>query len=482
MNEETLSSESLDRLGLLQQPFAVTMGEQFLFVDPGIDMGVNVVLQHLRGPQNLVVLRGETGSGKSTQLLRILASGEADLDFCAFRARTDTTLAAIETAVSSFWQEKLAAAQADELASGSLGLQLTQLMQDGLKPVLAIDDADRLPADVIAELLDIRQQILQRFSNSFGLLLVGSPRIEERLNSICDDSDMLLAPMIIQQRPLNSEQTRAYLTHRLRAAGLRDMDLLDDAAMQDIHRRSGGLPGQINQLASQTLRAIADSMAGDQLGSSLGIKKLAFGGMPAQPLRTWLGAAASVVVLGGGALLIGLATRPSVPVEDPLSRPLVLPERPAEVTVQPEAAPEVSAEPSMAPVEPATAETRETAPAPEAPTAPPPSAAATPPMAETTGVLGADWLRQQDPSQFTLQFISGSDAEALRAYAQRVDLPGEVAMFSVRRNDQVSYALVYGVYPSAAAARSAIVALPAAVRRNQPFARSFASINEAMAD
>ena len=479
MNEEALSSESLDRLGLLQQPFAVTMGEQFLFVDPGIDMGVNVVLQHLRGPQNLVVLRGETGSGKSTQLLRILASGEADLDFCAFRARTDTTLAAIETAVSSFWQEKLAATQADELASGGLGLQLTQLMQDGLKPVLAIDDADRLPADVIAELLDIRQQILQRFSHSFGLLLVGSPRIEEHLNTVCDDSDMLLAPMIIQQRPLNGEQTRAYLTHRLRAAGLRDMDLLDDAVMQDIHRRSGGLPGQINQLATQMLRAIADSMAGNNLESGLSSKKLSLGGIPAKPLRFWLGAVASVVILGGGALLIGLATRPSAPIEDPLSRPLVLPERPAVVAVEPEPAPEISAAP---PVASPTPETPETAPAPVAPAAPPAPEVTAPAVAETAGVLGADWLRQQDPNQYTLQFISGSDAEALRAYAQRVDLPGEVAMFSVRRNDQVSYALVYGVYPSAAAARSAIVALPAAVRRNQPFARSFASINEAMAD
>ncbi|MFN2349804.1 MAG: SPOR domain-containing protein, partial [Thioalkalivibrio sp.] len=108
-----------------------------------------------------------------------------------------------------------------------------------------------------------------------------------------------------------------------------------------------------------------------------------------------------------------------------------------------------------------------------------PAPAATP-RTEVTGLQDATWLAQQPATHYTIQILGLGELQALRNYARDQSLAGEMAWFRTQRNDQDWFVLISGNYPDAEAARAAIASLPAEVRRNQPWIRSFGSIQQAM--
>ncbi len=56
----------------------------------------------------------------------------------------------------------------------------------------------------------------------------------------------------------------------------------------------------------------------------------------------------------------------------------------------------------------------------------------------------------------------------------------EVAWFRTRRGEQDWYALVTGQYPDLTSARAAAAQLPVQVRRNEPWIRTFRSVQQSM--
>jgi DamX protein len=144
----------------------------------------------------------------------------------------------------------------------------------------------------------------------------------------------------------------------------------------------------------------------------------------------------------------------------------------------PQADPQVTEPPAQ---EPDTIQTqpRDSAQAPESPSAALPTTQPQPAHARRD-LRDPTWLQDRAADRFTIQIIAGGDLEALRRYADRLSLDTEIAWFRTRRNDQDWYALVAGDYPDLAGARAAVSGLPAAVRRNQPWIRTFGAVQETM--
>lgn len=71
----------------------------------------------------------------------------------------------------------------------------------------------------------------------------------------------------------------------------------------------------------------------------------------------------------------------------------------------------------------------------------------------------------------------GSRREAaIRQFIKAQGLKGQMAILRTQRQGQDWYVLLYGDYPSRAAANAAVAQLPAAVRAGKPWPRSFASV------
>jgi DamX protein len=297
-DDSFLSIEALAGLGLHRQPFGPQPPDAFLFSDPVLDMPMNVALQHLRSDPAPVLLRGERGIGKTTLLRRLRAAAGEDLHFCTIEGTSDLSMAAVDYCVRLQWQPRPSHGNPRQLG---IDAYLAALVRDGLRPVLLIDDAHRLEADLLGKLLALHAQLLAA-NTPVGLVLAAEPRIETGLASCGPDA---LTPLVtLALRPFGREQLGAYLDHRMRLAGARRGSGFDADTLTRLLRESGGLPERANQLANEAL---------EQRHS----------GAPTQ--RPWQAATATrfvvpgvlvLVAAGLGILLLGvLGGQPSQPTE-----------------------------------------------------------------------------------------------------------------------------------------------------------------------
>ncbi|OOG22719.1 sporulation protein [Thioalkalivibrio denitrificans] len=494
---DPLPMDALLRHGLEQQPFDAVAGDRFLYTDPALDMVVGVLLEHLRNDDSVLLLKGDEGSGKSTQLLRLLSRGAEDMEFCAFKARAGAGFTAVEYTIRQYWNRI-----ADEDDTLPLDELVCKVAASGRRPAVVVDDAHHLEPAVLAELVRLRKEVRRRCDITPGLLLVGEPVMETRLQEAFPPDAPEEPHISVQLRPLTREQTEAYLRQRLQAAGADDPDLLSGNKALEIHQETGGLPARINAEANRHLQGAGADAPPAGMHTSPPEQT------PFWKHRMFVPVLAVVLLVAAVSTVVNILSTPDEPLET--RELLVLPE-PRPLSPPPERAPTPAPEPpapapaEVAPADPppqpvvpdpappadppvveAPAEP-EPDPVPVEPEEPPPVAEAEPPPAapeppEVTGELrDASWLQAQPRDHYTVQIMGLSDLQALRRYGREQGIDRELAWFRTTRNGEAWYVLVAGNYPDAEAARASIAELPEAVRRNQPWVRTFGSVQEAMA-
>mgnify|MGYP001818363064 FL=1 len=94
------------------------------------------------------------------------------------------------------------------------------------------------------------------------------------------------------------------------------------------------------------------------------------------------------------------------------------------------------------------------------------------------GIHGPDWLAQQNNEDYTLQIFSSYDQQVIEQLVSQYKLYDSAAWYKTRREQGDLYSLTYGRYPTKQSALDAFRALPEELRRQKPWARSFASIKQ----
>ena len=531
---QILPGDCLAKLGLTQQPFLPQWQDAFAYADPALDMSINVALEHLRDQSPPVLIKGEYGIGKSAQLQKLMLKA-GDLHFCRIDAGPETSMAAVDYAVRLQWQPHPRHGDPKQL---SLDRYLAALCEDGMRPVLAVDDAHHLEPKVLGTLLNLKQHMKNKLGQTLGLLLTGERGIDRTLALLEPKLRIVSSIYAVMARPLNREQTANYIGARLRAAGLDGELPLDATAIDRIQQESGGLPGTINPAATRALEAQCTKKAGKGRGAPrLNLARSGRYLMPATVGLVVLGLLAALYGLISGLLSSDAPTEvvmelppPSPPAAPPqptataadeadkLPRielpptseapeqpePLVSAEPPspdeavpkwgesllAELE-QPEAEPVATAEPAptTTPVVPA-AQPKTSPPTPPTPAAPPARPTATTPPAPPPPRVDASlpqgqlhdalWFMRQDADGYTIQVLGASSADAVTGFYGRHASGLEAAWARTLRNGQAWFVLVIGVFPGADEARLAIEALPASIQANRPFVRRVGNLQEAI--
>lgn len=89
-----------------------------------------------------------------------------------------------------------------------------------------------------------------------------------------------------------------------------------------------------------------------------------------------------------------------------------------------------------------------------------------------------EWVLQQNPKHFTLQLMGSSTLSAVENIASSPRLRDQASVYKIMHNEQDWYVLLYGVYNSRADAKTAISKLPASLRKNTPWIRPYADIQQ----
>lgn len=291
----------LEFYGLREPPFSITPDPRFVYLSERHRDALAHLLYGIGqgGGGGFVQLTGEVGTGKTT-LCRLL------LEQLPENARValvlNPKLSPVELLEAICEELRLDISGAHGSLKGlvdRLNAYLLDAYAQGLRIVLIIDEAQELSREALEQvrlltnLETATQKLLQ-------IILLGQPELRDML----DSPDLRQLAQRITARyhltPLSTEETDAYVRHRLAVAGCTRQPF-SKLALRRLHQHSGGVPRLINVIAE---RALIAGYAREQSQISEALVQLAAREALSHPIRRipmpqpgWVVAAVLAVIL-----------------------------------------------------------------------------------------------------------------------------------------------------------------------------------------
>jgi putative secretion ATPase (PEP-CTERM system associated) len=239
--------------GLISKPFQLSPDPRFFYASQNHRRAMLYMQYGLEQAEGFIVISGPVGTGKST-LARNLINQIANTDLIACQLVTTNLNAEelIQAVASGFG---LSCESHDKFKTlKRLENYLIELHHQNKRALLLVDEAQNLPAESIEEL-----RMLSNFQ------LGDKPLLQSFLLGQEELRDTLQSPNMEQFRqriiaschlsPLTSEETRAYIEHRLKQVGWQGSPTIDSAAHASIYAATLGVPRKINRLCDRVLLA-----------------------------------------------------------------------------------------------------------------------------------------------------------------------------------------------------------------------------------
>lgn len=234
---------------LSADPFRLSPDAGFSFEHRTYRKAMIYMLHALRRAEGFIMVTGRPGTGKTTlvnDLVSTLKSGEIAVARIVSTQLTANDL--LDLVANSFNLDFEGCSKANILIRLEVFLKREHLR--GRRALLIIDEAQCMGQEVLEEvrlLTNImvgNQQLLQVF-------LVGQEQLRETVNTPVLEQlhQRLIAATHLE--PLDTDDTRAYIKHRLHCVNWTGDPLISTEAYDWIQRCSQGIPRQINQICSR---------------------------------------------------------------------------------------------------------------------------------------------------------------------------------------------------------------------------------------
>jgi len=238
--------------GLREKPFALSPDPRFLYLAGSHREALAHLLYGIEQGEGFIAITGEVGTGKTTLCRTLLErlEGRTELAFLFNPSRS-----ALELMQSICAELGLPAEGLGRRAlMAQLNDHLLEQRRRGRRVLLIIDEAQTL-SETTLEQVRLLSNLETSREKLIQILLLGQPELDRKL----DQRSLRQLRQRISVRwklePLGPQETRAYVRHRLSVAAGEPKDLFSDAALREIHRRTGGIPRLVNQLCDRSLLA-----------------------------------------------------------------------------------------------------------------------------------------------------------------------------------------------------------------------------------
>ena len=237
--------------GLTGKPFQLNPDPSFYFGSRQHRRAMAYLEYGLHQNEGFIVVTGDVGAGKTT-ILRSLLSKLDPAQVVAGQL-VSTQLDAedlLRLAASSFGLKTKGIEKSDLLLS--LEAFLVSTSQQGKRALLIIDEAQNLTPRAVEEL-----RMLSNFQlETHALLqsfLVGQPEFRRTMQS--PEMSQLRQRVIAACHigPMDLEETRGYIEHRLKCVGWKGDPQFLDGAFDAVFKGSGGVPRRINSICDRLL-------------------------------------------------------------------------------------------------------------------------------------------------------------------------------------------------------------------------------------
>ena len=245
--------------GLREQPFALSTDPRFLFLSSSHRLAYEELLAGLRRREGILVLTGETGSGKTT-LTRAVLEALGPRTFSAIVLNPYMSGAEVVRVVLRDFN----LVSRDDVRRGAFSNadmpQLLDTLEQFLRSlppldaqaVLVIDEAQSLSPEVLDQvrMLGSYEQDGQRL---LQIVLCGQPNL---IHTLEQDSMKALHDRVSRRAqiwPLPASEVESYIRHRLSIAGKPDAVRFEPDAIRLLGNLSHGSPRRLNLLCDRAL-------------------------------------------------------------------------------------------------------------------------------------------------------------------------------------------------------------------------------------
>ncbi|RZU98377.1 XrtA/PEP-CTERM system-associated ATPase [Spiribacter vilamensis] len=235
---------------LIGKPFQLSPDPAFFYGSRGHKRAAAYLEYGVEQGEGFIVITGEVGAGKTTLVRNLFRSLPLNRVVAAQIVSTQLDANDMLGAVCSAFGLGTEGGKAERLFRLEKHLQACQ--RAGKRCLLVVDEAQNLSPATLEEL-----RMLSNFQSDSGSLLqsflVGQPEFRDMFQG---DAMRQLRQRVIATchlGPLNADETREYIEHRLRKVGWEQDPSFTDAAFDALHRYSEGVPRRINTVCDRLL-------------------------------------------------------------------------------------------------------------------------------------------------------------------------------------------------------------------------------------
>ncbi len=237
--------------GLTSKPFQLNPDPNFYFGSKQHRRATAYLEYGLHQNEGFIVVTGEVGAGKTTIVRGLLNKLNSEKVVAA--QLVSTQLDAEDTlrmVAAAFGVRTKNLGKSDVLLA--LEAFLVDVTRQGKRCLLIVDEAQNLTPQAVEELrmLSNFQFETQALLQSF---LIGQPEFRSIMQSPHMQQLRQRVIAACHIGPMDHDETRAYIEHRLKCAGFSRDPLFNIEAYEAIHKASGGIPRRINSLCDRLL-------------------------------------------------------------------------------------------------------------------------------------------------------------------------------------------------------------------------------------